>query len=234
LDSDQAKGKDMSKRNAIVIPLIVVSFVVMIFKAETTYQNLTGASKWSHAFGYAFFPWLMGLIVALVREGYARIRRRRHDATRALLWATGAFAVLMIVATISTRAEEQKRESVRNDAMLLMGAGAWVPGIAAYCNKYVAPNRELLEAAAAWNKRHESELEQTIRAIKWAGGMSEEEKDLIDRMAFYLLKKEVEAQTDKAGYCQQMAQAFEQGVFDLEGKGDTAPALGRIMGLEIR
>jgi hypothetical protein len=118
--------------------------------------------------------------------------------------------------------------------MLLMGAGAWVPGIAAYCNKYVEPNRQLLEAAAAWNKRHESELEQTIRAIKWAGGLNQEEKGLIGRMAFSLLKKEVEAQEDKPGYCQQVAQSIEDGSFDLKNREDTAPVIRRILELEVR
>ena len=224
----------MSKRSAIVVVLIVVSTVVMIFKSETTYQDFTRAAKWSQAFGYGFSPWLIGVVVAAIGEGYARIRRGTHDFTRALLWGTGVIAILMVAATVSTAATEQEREFVRDDAMLLMGAGAWVPGIAAYCNKYVEPNQQLLEAAAAWNERHDFELEQTIRAIKWAGGLNQEEKDLIDRLAFSLLKKEVEAQEDKPGYCQKVAQLIEDGSFDLERREDTAPVIRRILELDVR
>ncbi len=224
----------MSKRSIAVVVLLIVSVVVMIYKAETSYQHLAAATKWARSFGYGFSPWVIGLAVAAIKVGWARMRKRTHNFTRSLLWATGVFAVLMVVVTVTASVKEQDREAVRDDAMLLMGAGAGVSGVAAYCNKYVEPNQQLLSAAKAWNRRHKAQLQQLIRAIKWAGGLSKDEKDMIDRMAFAMLKKEVEAQPDKAGYCREMEQAIDQGILDLSRREDTAPALRRIMDLKLR
>lgn len=224
----------MSKRGIAVVVLLIVSVVLMIYKAETSYQHLAAATKWARSFGYGFSPWVIGLTVAAIKEGWAQMRKRTHNFTRSLLWATGVFAVLMVVVTVTASVKEQNREAVRDDAMLLMGAGAGVSGVAAYCNKYVEPNQQLLSAAKAWNRRHKEQLQQVIRAIKWAGGLSKDEKDMINRMAFAMLKKEVEAQPDKAGYCREMEQALDQGILDLSRREDTAPALRRIMDLKLR
>lgn len=224
----------MSKRGIAVVVLLIVSVVVMIYKAETSYQHLAAATKWARSFGYGFSPWVIGLTVAAIKEGWSRMRKRTHNFTRSLLWATGVFAVLMVVGAVAASVKDQDREALRDDAMLLMGAGAAVPGVAAYCNKYVEPNQQLLSAAKAWNRRHKAQLQQVIRAIKWAGGLSKDEKDIIDRMAFALLKKEVEAQPDKAGYCREMGQALDQGILDLSRREDTAPALQRIMDFKLR
>jgi hypothetical protein len=225
----------MSKRSVIVIALFGVSVVIMILRAETTYQHFTSTDKWWTAFGYGFSPWIFGLIIAVINDGFARVTRRRtRDFSSALLGGTAIAMVALVPSTLWTAAREQHRESVYNDAMLLMGAGAWVPGIAAYCNKYVEPNEQLLAAAVAWNKRHEAELKQTVRAIEWAGGLTQEEKNLIDGMAFSLLKKKVETQSDKAECCQFVAQSLASGTLDLANREDTALPLRRIMKLNIR
>ena len=86
----------MSKRGIAVVVLLIVSVVVMIYKAETSYQHLAAANKWGSSFGYGFSPWVIGLAVAAIKEGWAQMRKRTHNFTRSLLWATGVLAVLMV------------------------------------------------------------------------------------------------------------------------------------------
>jgi hypothetical protein len=119
---NKTKENIMSKRSIIIIVLIIVSVALMIFEAETTYNNLPGISKWPAAFGAGFVPWVLGFIVAVIRAGYARLRQRAHDFTRSLLWGTGIFTVLMVGTTI-LRVQESE-SAIRKDAMLL------IPGFA--------------------------------------------------------------------------------------------------------
>ena len=224
----------MNKRRIVFVVLAVISVGLAVYKTNTQYAALEVASKYARSFGYGLAPWIIGLIVATIKMGIQRLRKRPHNFSASLSWATGVMVVIMVVSAITASVKDQDREAVRDDAMLLMGAGAWVPGVAAYCNKYVEPNQQLLSAAKAWNRRHKAQLQQVIRAIKWAGGLSKDEKDMIDRMAFAMLKKEVEAQPDKAGYCREMEQALDQGILDLSRREDTAPALRRIMDLKLR
>lgn len=69
----------MNKRGIAVVVLLIVSVVVMIYKAETSYQHLAAATKWARSFGYGFSPWVIGLAVAAIKEGWAGIRDLECD-----------------------------------------------------------------------------------------------------------------------------------------------------------
>jgi hypothetical protein len=222
------------KRIVVAILLVALSIGLMIYKAETDYQQLAGANRWFRSFGYGFSPWLLGLIVAAIREVWLRIRKQKKDFIGGVLWAAGAFSVLLLASAIYSSAKAQDRQSVRDDAMLLMGVGTWVPGIAAYCNKYVEPNEDLLSAAAAWNSRHKAELNKVVRTLEWTGGLSRDEKALLDKMSIAMLRREIDGQKDKAEYCRNIQKAMNQGMFDLWTFEQTASAIERIMSLELQ
>jgi hypothetical protein len=124
------------------------------------------------------------------------------------------------------------KQSLRDDAMRLMGAGVLVPGVAVYCNKFVEPNERLLTAAAHWSKRHEPLLRQIVRVFEWSGGMSAEDRDKLDRFAFKLVRQTVDGQEDKPGYCRHMASEIEAGNMDLQN-GSLADSVQRIMGADL-
>ncbi len=224
----------MRKKGGVGILLLVISVVMMIYKSETSYQYLGAGAKWARSFGAGFAPWMLGLVVAAIKEAWARGRKQSHSFAKSTLWATGAFTVLLVVATVFGSARGQDRQALRDDAMLLMGVSVWVPGVAAYCNKYVEPNEQLLSAAKAWNQRHSKELETVVQVIKWTGRLSKIEKELIDRMAFKMLKQEVDAQQDRQNYCREIGQVLDRGILDLATREDTAPALRRIMALNLK
>ena len=225
---------NMNKRAVAFIALFAVSVAMMIYKAESEYQNLAAVAKWSRAFGYAAFPWLVGLLVGGLKEVWARLGKKTYSFSRSVLWGTGVSVSLIVVVAIFNFARTADKQRVRDDALLLMGASVAVPAIAAYCNKHVAPNEELVSAAKAWNERHHDQLSKIVQAIEWAGGLTKEEKDLIDRMGFLVLKNEMEAKDDKPGYCESTAHTLDQGNWDLSKREDTAQALQRIMRLELK
>jgi hypothetical protein len=222
------------KRPVIVILLIALSIGLMIYKAETDFQQIAGAHRWFRAFGYAIAPWLLGLIAATVRAVWLRIRNQKKDFIGGVLWVAGVFLVLFFVSAIYSSAKAQDKQAVRDDAMLLMGMGTWVPGVAAYCNRYVEPNEALLSAAAAWNGRHQAELKQIVRALEWTGGLSKDQKALLDKMSISMLRREIDGQKDKAEYCRNVQQSTDQGKLDLWTLAQTAPAIERIMSLKLR
>lgn len=218
----------MSKKVVVAFALAGISAILIIYKAETVYQHMETEAKWARAFGYGCSPWLLGLLVAGIREGWARLRKREHSFGRSLLWGTGVFATILVVAIALPAEQDTDVQSIRDDAMLLMGAATWVPGVAAYCHKYVEANPGILDAANAWNRRHDSDLRKVVATIKAVGGLSQEEKEQIDRLAMQALKSEIESQDDKNGYCSQIEAALIQGILDLDRRDDTAPALERI------
>lgn len=142
-------------------------------------------------------------------------------------------ATLLAPAFIATAAPAQTLESakkaLRMDALRLMGAGLKVPSIAAYCEKNVESNLDLMEAAKEWNKRHDELLKKAIRVIEWSGGMSAGERGLYDRFAYRLLKSEFEDQSSKAVHCRETLAAIKSGDMELEKNPVTAEAARHIV-----
>ena len=135
----------------------------------------------------------------------------------------------LVVALLAGTAQGDDKESLRNDALLLMGASVLPPGTAAYCNKYVEPNDRLIAAAVAWNRRNDAALKQIVRVFQWTGGMSDADRVALDRYAYQLVKESVESEPDRAGYCRGIADQLDGGGMDLDRRDTTAPALKRIM-----
>lgn len=149
---------------------------------------------------------------------------RIHFGSICVLAATLTTAVTALAQSVSV-----DKQSIRNDALLLMGAGLSVPGFAAYCNKYVENNPALLKAAAEWNQRNWHIMEKTIQAIKWSGGLTNAEREYLDKLAFRLLKQEMEAEQDKASYCRAIASETDRRSLDLDKRTDTSSAARRIV-----
>ena len=92
----------MSKRNVILLTLAVFSIGIAIFQAETKYADLAAHIKYFRGVGYASFPWLGGLIVALIKSGFQRLRKKAPDFAGGLVWATGVLLVIQVAVIAST------------------------------------------------------------------------------------------------------------------------------------
>jgi hypothetical protein len=138
----------------------------------------------------------------------------------------GITGLLVILLASPLRAEDM--QSLREDAMFLMGAGLFVPGSALYCNERVQPNERLVAAAADWNKRHDAVLRKVVQVVEWSGGMSAEDRGKLDRMAMRMLQQSFDEQPDKVAYCNRILADLEAGAMDLE-TGEMAGPTQRIM-----
>lgn len=171
-------------------------------------------------------------MVALVHRAYRLIP--------SLSGPRGFSCIVAAVATalLATRAPAQDLETtkreIRIDAIRLMGASLKIPGVAAYCEKYVESNPRLVEAAKAWNERHHELFLKILRTIEWSGGMSTAERELYDRFAYKLLKSEFDEEPDKAAYCRETLAAIESGDMDLDKSPVTADAARRIMAATLK
>ena len=223
----------MTKQKIAFAVLVLLSIGLAANKVLGQYAELAGSAKYLRALGFALGPWMIGAVVAGLKAGVQRLRGRPTGFLSTLLWATGVVIVILgASAVLSSKAAD--RQTVRDDAMLLLGAAAWVPSVAAYCDKYVAKNPEIIEAAISWNKRHRPQLDRIILAVDRSGGLTKEEKQIINRVAFAALRNEVEGQGDKIAYCQDISSAIAGGTLDLDRRDDTAAALRRVTGDETR
>lgn len=219
-------------KTLVALILAAISIALMVYQAETRYQHFPMGTKWAQAFGFGIGPWLMGFLVAAIREGWVRIKGRKQDFSLPLLGVTGVVIAILIVGLVLKETRASGENSSRNDAMFLMGAALWIPGIAAICHKNVEPRPSLIDAAKKWTRRHNKDLELIVATLKATGGMSAQEKRQIDRSAFKLLKKEIASQGSKAMYCRQVEDAIGRGVLDLDKRDDTAPRLMRLRKFE--
>lgn len=126
----------------------------------------------------------------------------------------------------SVRAESDNTSRLREDAIVLMGASLVVPGVAAYCEKFIGPNADRMAAAASWNKRHDADMRLVIRVIEETGGMTKSLRERFDKTAFRMVKWMVEA--DNNAICTDLEEVVSAGVLDLAKREDTAPALRRL------
>ena len=91
----QQKAPLMSKR-VILIILAIFSIGIAIFQAETKYADVAPPINYTKGVGYVLFPWFLGLIVALIKSGFQRIRKKASDFAGALVWATGVLLVIQV------------------------------------------------------------------------------------------------------------------------------------------
>ncbi len=246
----------MNKKSIFTFILVSISIALMVFVAETRYQHMPDLSRWPRAFGYGFAPWIIGLIPAVLWVAFRRLIKRKYDFRFALLWATLPFSILWVASTAlrygvfleiqnrsnaldmggATTVLEEPREleehaegqQARSDAIFLMEYLLDVAGTAAYCNKHIQPSDGLIEATAAWSQYHHADQVMIVAAVEATGGMSRREKDRLDERAMQRIEHDIEAQPDKAAYCQDMEEAIRSGMHDLERNQYTAPALKRV------
>lgn len=124
------------------------------------------------------------------------------------------------------RAESDQMSRLRQDALTIMGASLVVPGVAAYCEKFVSANPDRIAAAATWNRRHDADMRLAIRVIGETGGMTKAARERFDRTAFRTVKQMVEM--DGNAICADLEKVVSAGVLDLGKREDTAPALRRL------
>ena len=135
-------------------------------------------------------------------------------------------AALLMITHLCANAQSDRARYL--DLLQLMGAGLAVPGIAAYCEKFVMKNPALIDAAKRWNERHDEVLKFIVSEIKRTGDLSADKKRQLNVLAYKALMKEMEAIADKVGYCRDAAKGIDAGDLDFSKREDTAPLLSRL------
>ncbi|MDP2332156.1 MAG: hypothetical protein Q8M19_15830 [Reyranella sp.] len=88
------------------------------------------------------------------------------------------------------------RSDEREAAVVLFKRSLYILGAAAYCDKRIGRNPELIEAAAAWNKRNIATMEQIIAVLKATGDLSKDEKDQLDKNGLVEVRTAMKSKTD--------------------------------------
>ncbi len=130
--------------------------------------------------------------------------------------------VAVVLTGLSSSLYAQGADVIRDGAMRMLGASLLVPGIAAYCEEYVEKN--LLEAVKKWNGRNAAIMHQTVKALTLTGGVSKEEKALLDSLAFKLTKQFVDSDRNQKQVCRNVLFSIENGSLDLDRREDLADA----------
>lgn len=134
----------------------------------------------------------------------------------------------LLTSSLPLPAGAQDTRVVRDAGIRMMGASLFVPGIAAYCDESVASNKPLLKAAGDWNVRNKRLMEQTVAALHLSGALSREEKDLLDRVAYKLVKETVERESNRMQFCTNVTNVVDSGALDLDQRKDLAGARAMI------
>jgi len=122
-------------------------------------------------------------------------------------------AFSIVITTFASEAKETE-PTLKRAAIKLATESMLVPGMAAYCNKYVNRNDDLISAAASWNKTHLNILKRVVDVLKSEGGLSKKEKKTLDIAAFRAVKKIVEGSKDKVKFCASLARIVLSGRLD--------------------
>ena len=130
----------------------------------------------------------------------------------------------LLTSSLSLHAVAQETMTVRDAAARMMGASAFVPGVAAYCNERVVSNKPLLEAARDWNVRNKRFMDQTISVLRVYGDISSEQKDRLNRAGYKLGKDVVEREPDPKQFCSDLTYVVKSGALDLDRREDLAEA----------
>lgn len=219
----------------VVWLLVGLSVALAIYRLSRGSHSLGERTVYTigESFGYAVAPWVIGGIVALTRAAYARVRGKPTDIARSLAWATGIFLALMTGATFAGGDQGIDRQKVRDSALRVMGASVAPAGLAAYCDKYVARNPEILDAVEQWNKRNRAYMETTVKVMRWAGDLTSDERAQLDRAAMQTVKKMVESEEDRVSYCRALATALPTGAWDLDKIEGIASDLKTILSIKV-
>lgn len=100
----------------------------------------------------------------------------------------------------------------RQAAIRLSSRSLNAVGVAAYCEKNIGKNPELMSAAIEWNQRNKAANERIVALILATGDLSRDEKDAIDKREFRVVQSTIKTKAD----CDRHRKALESGELDLE------------------
>ncbi len=72
-------------------------------------------------------------------------------------------------------------------------------------------------------------MKRIIHVIESEGGLSKAEKEIFDKMAFLMVKNEVEQAGDGKAYCSDAVNVINSGQLDLDKMEETKASLARVM-----
>lgn len=173
---------------------------------------------------YRLRAFLARFLVTVVRQMVKQLRPSicvRSETRWNIIFLV--FAALL-ASILPLQAFAQDTKTVRGAGMQMMGAALFVPGIAAYCDKNVGSNKPLLEAASNWNGRNKRLMEQSTNALRLSGDLSREEKDILARIGYKLVKEAIEGERDPIVFCANLTNVVKSGALDLHRRDDLAEA----------
>lgn len=172
-----------------------------------------------------------GVVGACVENVLAACRRLRPRPgvvrSPRITWPARALLAFAIYGSVLHPAPAQQ-QSLRDDALGLMGAGLMPNGLAGYCQKFVEPNPSLLSAVAQWNQRNNKFMEQAVKATQTSGGLTAADQAQLDGNAGQLIKLIIEGQKDRVAYCRSLVAVFANRTSDLDQNKETSPMLMRL------
>lgn len=125
-------------------------------------------------------------------------------------------AVPLILLALPTTAGPSRFDE-REASLVLFKRSLYIIGAAAYCDKRIGKNPELIEAAAAWNKRNMPLMERTVAVLKATGDMSKDEKDKLDKDGLAEIRVAMKSKTD----CDQHRANLEEQKLELATNANT-------------
>lgn len=99
------------------------------------------------------------------------------------------FAAAVASATLPALAQSL---SPRDAALRVMGAGINAPGSAAYCRSKGWLQDVDLEPVAGWNRKHDALMRKAVKVLEATGGMSQSDRQVLDRVALQMVKAQIE------------------------------------------
>jgi hypothetical protein len=102
----------------------------------------------------------------------------------------------------------------RDAALRVMGASVSVPGSVAYCRSKGWLRDVDLEPVVGWNKKHEGTMRKAIKVIEATGGMSASDREALDKVAFRVVKAQIEDGDPKEN-CRALISGLRANALDL-------------------
>ncbi len=112
----------------------------------------------------------------------------------------------------------------RDAALRVMGASINVPGSAAYCRSKGWLQDVDLEPVVGWNKKHEATMRKAIKVVEATGGMSASDREALDKVAFRVVKAEIEDGDPKEN-CRALISGLRANALDLAAIPELKEAL---------
>lgn len=104
--------------------------------------------------------------------------------------------------------------SPRDAALRVMGAGINAPGSAAYCRSKGWLQDVDLEPVAGWNRKHDALMRKAVKVIEATGGMSQSDRQVLDKVALQMVKAQIEDGDPKAN-CRALIDGIRADALDM-------------------